>query len=52
MISIQEFTISVKFVPKCPNNNIPTLIQIMAWHHPNDKPLSEPMMVMSVNRPQ
>ena len=41
-ISIQ---ISLKFVPKGPNNNIPALVQIMAWRRPGDKPLSEPMMV-------
>ena len=34
-----------KFVPKGPINNIPALIQIMAWCRPGDKPLSEPMMV-------
>ena len=37
--------ISLKFVHKCPINNIPTLVQIMAWHRPGDKPLSEPMVV-------
>ena len=37
--------ISLRFVPKGPINNIPALIQIMAWHRPGDKPLSEPMMV-------
>ena len=26
-------------------NNIPALVQIMAWRHPDDKALSEPMMV-------
>ena len=26
-------------------NNIPTLVQIMAWRRPGDEPLSEPMMV-------
>ena len=36
---------SLKFVPKGPINNIPALIQIMAWRRPGDKPLSEPMMV-------
>ena len=36
---------SLKFVPKGPINNIPALVQIMAWHRPGDKPLSEPMMV-------
>ena len=37
--------ISLKFVPKSPINNIPALVQIMAWRRPDDKPLSEPMLV-------
>ena len=37
--------ISLKFVPEGPINNIPALIQIMAWDCLGDKPLSEPMMV-------
>ena len=37
--------ISLKFVPIGPINNIPALVQIMAWRRPGDKPLSEPMMV-------
>ena len=37
--------ISLKFVPGAPINNIPALVQIMAWQRPSDKPLSEPMMV-------
>ena len=37
--------ISVKFVPKDQINNIPTLVQIMAWRRPGNKPLSELMMV-------
>ena len=49
--------ISLKFVPRGPINNIPTLVQIMAWRRPGDKPLSEPMMVslpthICVARPQ
>ena len=49
--------ISLKFVPKDPINNIPALVQIMAWRRPGDKPLSEPMMVSTlthicVTRPQ
>ena len=49
--------ISLKFVPMGPINNIPTLVQIMAWRRPGDKPLSEPMMVslpmhICVARPQ
>ena len=49
--------ISLKFVPKGPINNIPALVQIMAWRQPGDKPLSEAMMVrllthICVARPQ
>ena len=36
--------ISLNFVPKCLNNNISALVQIMAWRRPGDKPLSAPMM--------
>ena len=36
--------ISLKFVPKRAINNILALVQIMAWHCPGDKPLSELMM--------
>ena len=35
--------IALKFVPKGPIYNISTLVQIMAWRRPGDKPLSEPM---------
>ena len=49
--------ISLKFVSKCLINNIPALVQIMAWRQPGDKPLSEQMMVnllthICVTRPQ
>ena len=37
--------ISLNFVPKSPNGNIPALFQIMAWRRPGDNPLSEAMMV-------
>ena len=37
--------ISLKFVAKFPINNIPALVQIMAWRRPGDKPLSETMTV-------
>ena len=40
-----SINISLKFVPRGPINNIPTLVQVMAWRRPGDKPLSEPMMV-------
>ena len=51
------FKSSLKFVPKGPINNIPTLVQKMAWRRPGDKPLSEPMMAsllahICVTRPQ
>ena len=49
--------ISLKFVPKGLINNIPSLVQMMAWRWPGDKPLSEPMMIsllthICVTRPQ
>ena len=49
--------ISLTFAPKGPINNIPALVQIMAWRRPGDKPLSEAMMVsllthICVTRPQ
>ena len=49
--------ISMKFVPKGSINNIPALVQIMAWRRAGDKPLSEPMTVsllthICVTRPQ
>ena len=49
--------ISLKFIPKCPINNIPALVQIMAWCRSGDKPLPEPMVVsllthICVTRPQ
>ena len=34
------------FVPEVRINNIPALVQMMAWRHPGDKPLSEPMMAI------
>ena len=37
--------ILLTFVPKSQINNIPALVQIMAWRRPGDKPLSEPMLV-------
>ena len=37
--------LSLKLVPKGPINNIPALVQIMAWRRAGDKPLSEPMVV-------
>ena len=52
-----SFEISLKFVRKGSINNIPALVQVMAWRRPGDKPLSGPMMVrlpthICVTRPQ
>ena len=52
-----SINISLKFVPRGLIDNIPTLVQVMAWRRPGDKPLSEPMMVrlpthICVTRPQ
>ena len=49
--------ISLKFVPRSPVDNEPTLVQVMAWRRTGDKPLSESMMVrlpmnICVTRPQ
>ena len=41
--------ISLKWVSEGPINNIPALVQIMAWSRPGDKPLSEPMMVRLIH---
>ena len=38
--------ISLEFILKCPINNIPALVQILAWCRLGDKPLSEPMMII------
>ena len=40
-----SLNISLKFVPKVRIDNIPALVQIMAWRRSGTKPLSEPMMV-------
>ena len=50
-------SISLKYVLKVRINNIPALVQIMAWRRPGDKPLSETMMFsllahICVTRPQ
>ena len=39
-----SITISLKFFPKGPINNIPALVQIMAWHRIGNKPLSEAIL--------
>ena len=55
-----SINISLRFVPRGPIDNIPALVQIMAWCRRGDKPLSplsEPIMVcllkhICVTRPQ
>ena len=52
-----QLKISLTLVHKGPINNIPALVQVMAWRRPGDKPLSEPMLVsllthICVTRPQ
>ena len=37
--------ISLRFVPKVWINNIPALVQKISWHRPDDKPLSETIVV-------
>ena len=49
--------ISLKFVPRGLINNIPTLVEIMAWRRPGDKPFSKSMTFsllthICVTRPQ
>ena len=36
--------ISLKFVPKSPIDNVPALVQVMAWRQMGTKPLLEPML--------
>ena len=59
LIKMFEFRLQfqLKYVPKGPINNIPTLFQIMAWCRSGDKLLSESMLVslpthICVTRPQ
>ena len=54
---MKMFQFGLKFVPKGPINNIPAMVQIMAWRRPGDKPLYEPMVLslpthICVVRPQ
>ena len=45
--------ISLKFVLKGPINNIPALVQIMAWRRPGDKPMIVSLLThICVTRPQ
>ena len=55
--ALSSIKISLKFISKGPINNIQALVQVMSWHRPGDKALSEQMMVrlptrICVVRPQ
>ena len=54
---MHSIKISLKFVSKDQVNNIPALVQIMAWRRLGDKSLSQPMVVgllmhICITRPQ
>ena len=42
---LMSLKISLKYVPQVPIDNKPSLVQIMPWHRPGDKPLYESMMI-------
>ena len=57
LLNLITHSLSLEIVPKDPINNIPALVQIMAWHRPGDKPLSELVMIklsthICITRPQ
>ena len=58
VLSLMDFFLfRLKFLPKRRVNNIPALVQMMAWRRLGDKPLLEPMMAslpthICVSRPQ
>ena len=41
--------ISLKYVPRSPNDNKPALVQVMAWRRSGDKPLAGPMMTQFID---
>ena len=40
--------ISLNVVPKRPIDNKTTMVQVMAWCRTGDKPLSKPMLTLSI----
>ena len=40
---------SLKCVPRCPTDNKPALVQVMAWRRRGDKPLPEPMLTQFID---
>ena len=43
------FRILLEFVPKGLIDNMPALVQVMAWHQTGAKPLPEPMLTQSTD---
>ena len=41
--------ISLKYVPRSPIDNKPSLVQVMAWRRTGDKPLPGLMMTQSID---
>ena len=41
--------ISLKYVPRTPVDNMPVVVQVMAWRWTGDKPLPEPMMTRFID---
>ena len=41
--------ISLKFVPRSPIDNKPSMVEVMAWRRMGDKPLPEPMMAQLID---
>ena len=46
-IKMVEFR--VKFVPRCPIDNAPALVKVIAWRRLGDRSLSEPMLTQSTD---
>ena len=46
---VLSIRISLKFVPKGPMDDKSALVQVMAWHRPGDKPLSETMLTQPID---
>ena len=46
------YWLNFTFVPKGPIDNVPALVNIMAWRQPGNKPLSQPMVVRLLMQPQ
>ena len=49
MKTLYLIQISLKFVLKVPIDNMPMLVEVMAWHRIGTKPLSESMLIHFVS---